>query len=404
MKKVLSFFLVLTFVLTVFSVTTITISGWPGNPTEEAAIKEAVEVFNSENSDVQIKWDPIPGDYKQTLLTRLSAGTGPDIFYVDIYYFEELARKNVLLPLDLYIQKENFDVDDFYQNLIDGFTFNERLYGLPKDFSTLVLYYNKEIFDKYDVPYPTEHDTYEDMLSKAELLKSSGFETPMVLAADFNRVIPFIHAFGGKIVNDDMKQALTSDKSLEAIEFYTDLVNEYEVAFEPSNVGSGWIGEAIAAGKVAMAMSGPWTKGFIDDQYPNMSDKIDMTLMPKEEERASMIYTVSWSINRQTQNREAAWKVLKFLTNEGQKIFTEKTSILASRKSIAEKAKTSENKVFYDSVEFGYPWSVPTPSGVFSKANDQLNSMLKDLMYEKITIEEFSNRIENNYQEWVQSN
>jgi multiple sugar transport system substrate-binding protein len=129
-----------------------------------------------------------------------------------------------------------------------------------------------------------------------------------------------------------------------------------------------------------------------------------MTLMPKEEERASMIYTVSWSINRQTQNREAAWKVLKFLTNEGQKIFTEKTSILASRKSIAEKAKTSENKVFYDSVEFGYPWSVPTPSGVFSKANDQLNSMLKDLMYEKITIEEFSNRIENNYQEWVQSN
>jgi multiple sugar transport system substrate-binding protein len=404
MKKVLSFFLFLTLVLTVFSVTTITISGWPGNPTEEAAIKEAVEVFNSQNSDIQVKWDPIPGDYKQTLLTRLSAGTGPDIFYVDIYYFEELARKNVLLPLDLYIQKENFDVDDFYQNLIDGFTFNERLYGLPKDFSTLVLYYNKEIFDKYDVPYPTEHDTYEDMLSKAELLKSSGFETPMVLAADFNRVIPFIHAFGGKIVNDDMKQALTSDKSLEAIEFYTDLVNEYEVAFEPSNVGSGWIGEAIAAGKVAMAMSGPWTKGFIDDQYPNMSDKIDMTLMPKEEERASMIYTVSWSINRQTQNREAAWKVLKFLTNEGQKIFTEKTSILASRKSIAEKAKTSENKVFYDSVEFGYPWSVPTPSGVFSKANDQLNSMLKDLMYEKITIEEFSNRIENNYQEWVQSN
>jgi multiple sugar transport system substrate-binding protein len=404
MKKVLSFFLVLTFVLTVFSVTTITISGWPGNPTEEAAIKEAVEVFNSENSDVQIKWDPIPGDYKQALLTRLSAGTGPDIFYVDIYYFEELARKNVLLPLDLYIQKENFDVDDFYQNLIDGFTFNERLYGLPKDFSTLVLYYNKEIFDKYDVPYPTEHDTYEDMLAKAELLKSSGFETPMVLAADFNRVIPFIHAFGGEIVNEDMSQAITSDKSLEAIEFYTDLVNKYEVAFEPSNVGSGWIGEAIAAGKVAMAMSGPWTKGFIDDQYPNMSDKIDMTLMPKDEERASMIYTVSWSINRQTQNREAAWKVLKFLTNEGQKIFTEKTSILASRKSIAENARTPENKVFYDSVEFGYPWSVPTPSGVFSKANDQLNSMLKDLMYEKITIEEFANRIENNYQEWVQSN
>lgn len=404
MKKVLSFLLVLSVVLTAFSVSTITIAGWPGNPTEEAAIKQAVEVFNSENTDVQIKWDPIPGDYKQTLLTRLSAGTGPDIFYVDVSYFEEFARKNVLLPLDLYIQKENFDIDDFYSNLIDGFTFNNRLYGLPKDFSTLVLYYNKEIFDKYDVPYPTEHDTYEDMLAKAELLKSSGFETPMVLAPDFNRVIPFIHAFGGKVVNEDMSQALTTQKSMEAIKFYVDLVRKNKVAFEPSNVGSGWIGEAIAAGKVAMGMSGPWTKGFIDDQYPNMVDKIKMTLMPKEQERASMIYTVSWSINRQTQNREAAWKVLKFLTNEGQKIFTEKTSILASRKSIAENAKTPDNAVFYDSVEFGYPWSVPTPNGVFSKANDQINSMLKDLMYDKISMDEFADRINKNYQEWVDAN
>ncbi|MDO7976580.1 ABC transporter substrate-binding protein [Oceanotoga teriensis] len=403
MKKILVLFILIS-IITAFSAVEIKISGWPGNPNEETAMMKVVENFNNTHKDIKVVWDPIPGDYKQTLLTRLSAGTAPDIFYIDISYFQEFANKNVLLPLDLYVKKDNYDIDDFYENLIDGFTSNNRLYGIPKDFSTLALYYNEEIFDKYDVEYPTSNDTWQDFLSKAQKLKQNGYETPLVLAADFNRAIPFIIGNDGKLVNDDLSTAITSQKSIEGIEFYVNLINKYGVGFEPSNVGSGWIGEAIANSKVAMGMSGPWTKGFIEEQYPDMKDKIKVVELPVGKKRASMIYTVSWSINRQTKNRQEAWEVLKYLTTEGQKVFTERTSILPSRKSLAQNIKNNSNKVFFDSVEYGIPWTVPTKTGIFSRANDQINSLLKDLFYNKITIEEAQNIINQKYDEWNSSN
>jgi len=171
MKKLVLSVLMILLVVSSFSVVTITITGWPGNPAEEAAINEIVQKFNASRQDIQVRWDPIAGDYKQTLMTRLSGGQGPDLFYVDIYVFEELARANVLQPLDLYISRDKFDMDDFYPNLVEAFTFDDRIYGIAKDFSTLALFYNKEIFDKYKVAYPTNDDTWFDLLHKVTLLK-----------------------------------------------------------------------------------------------------------------------------------------------------------------------------------------------------------------------------------------
>jgi len=90
----------------------LTMSGWPGNPDEEAAITAGVEAFNAKHSEIQLVWEPIPGDYFSTLKTRLSGGTGPDIFYVDVFVFEELATNNSMLALDTYIKKmdSNFQI------------------------------------------------------------------------------------------------------------------------------------------------------------------------------------------------------------------------------------------------------------------------------------------------------
>jgi len=167
-----------------------------GNPVEEGAIKQAVDTFNStigKQKGIEVVWEPIAGDYKQMLMTKLSGGTGPDIFYVDVYVFEELARANVLLPLDTYIKRDGYDISDFYPTLVNAFKYQGRTYGLPKDFSTLALVFNKAVFDKYKVPYLTNNETWDSLLKKLQQLKAAGLDTPMVLAADFNRVIPHNH-------------------------------------------------------------------------------------------------------------------------------------------------------------------------------------------------------------------
>ncbi|PHJ12561.1 ABC transporter substrate-binding protein, partial [Fervidobacterium sp. SC_NGM5_O18] len=386
MKKLLVVLLAVVLTVGLFAVTKITISGWPGNPIEEGAIKKAVDTFNStigKQKGIEVVWEPIAGDYKQVLMTRLSGGTGPDIFYVDVYVFEELAKANVLLPLDTYVKRDNFDLSDFYQSLIDAFKYQNRLYGIAKDFSTLAVWFNKEIFDKYKVPYLTNDETWDSFLKKLQQLKAAGYETPLALAPDFNRVIPFIISFGGRLVKPDLSTALGEANSKKAIQFYIDLVTKYKVAKEPSALGSGWLGEAIATEKCAVVMEGPWTIGFMKGSFPDTFKKMGIVEMPKGIKKATMIYTVAWSINRATPNKDAAWEVLKFLVTEGQQIFVEGAGVLASRKSIAAKDTDPVKKVFYKGAEYGVPWKVSTPTGLFATANDQINSLLKDLFYQK---------------------
>lgn len=401
MKKVFLVILSVLMVSLAFSVTTITISGWPGNPDEEAAIKAAVDEFNSTHKDIQVDWEPIPGNYIETLKTRISAGTAPDIFYVDVYFFEELARKNVLLPLDLYIRKDNFDLNEYFEPLVEAFKFNNRVYGIAKDFSTLALFFNKEIFDKYGVPYPSSEDTWFDFLDKALQLKRKGFETPLVLSVDFNRVIPFILGAGGMLVDENLNTALDTPASKFGIKFYVDMATKYKVAVEPQEIGAGWIGEALGKEKVAMAMTGPWTIGFLRGSYPNVYKKIGVVEMPSLVKKVTMVYTVSWSINRNTPHRDEAWKVLKFLVTRGQEIFVKRAGVLASRKDIAAKDTDPIKVFFYKGAGYAYPWRVPTPTGIFSVANDQINSRLKDLFYNKITLDEALKQIKDNYLEWV---
>ncbi|NPU90142.1 MAG: extracellular solute-binding protein [Fervidobacterium sp.] len=404
MKKLLVVLLAVVLTVGLFAVTKITISGWPGNPIEEGAIKKAVDTFNStigKQKGIEVVWEPIAGDYKQVLMTRLSGGTGPDIFYVDVYVFEELAKANVLLPLDTYVKRDNFDLSDFYRSLIDAFKYQNRLYGIAKDFSTLAVWFNKEIFDKYKVPYLTNDETWDSFLKKLQQLKAAGYETPLALAPDFNRVIPFIISFGGRLVKPDLSTALGEANSKKAIQFYIDLVTKYKVAKEPSALGSGWLGEAIATEKCAVVMEGPWTIGFMKGSFPDTFKKMGIVEMPKGIKKATMIYTVAWSINRATPNKDAAWEVLKFLVTEGQQIFVEGAGVLASRKSIAAKDTDPVKKVFYKGAGYGVPWKVSTPTGLFATANDQINSLLKDLFYQKLTVDEAIKIIETNYDKWI---
>ncbi|MDK2952591.1 MAG: multiple sugar transport system substrate-binding protein [Kosmotogales bacterium] len=403
MKRVLLVLLCMFFIVSFsYAVTTVRITGWPGNPTEEGVIMDIVEEFNATHDDIQAVWEPLPGDYRQMIITQFSAGTAPDLFYVDVSYFDEFAINNMLQPLDLYVKKDGFDIEDFYEPLIDGFKLNNRLYGLPKDYSTLALFYNKEMFDEYGVEYPTSSDTWEDFLNKALALKEAGLETPLVLAADLNRMLPFVEQAGGVIVNEDLTTGLTSEEARKGWEMYIDLVTKYDVADEPANLGAGWIGEAFGKEACAMAMSGPWSLGFLEGTYPDVYEKTGVVELPMDVERATMIYTVCWAINRQSENKDAAWEVLKYLTNEGQAKFVEGAGVLASRKSIAKTDTAPMKEAFYAGAAYGTAWKIKTPSGIFSMANDQINSMLKDLFYEKITIDEALERIENNYDSWVE--
>lgn len=406
MKKVLVFsimFLVL--FATAYAVTVVRLGGWPSSPSETAALQAAVNGFNElHKGQIEIKYEPIPGNYQLKLTSELSAGTAPDIFYLDSSWARQFFISGAIYPLDFLVKKYALDLTDFYPNLLKPFTYKGKIYGIPKDFSTLVLYYNKALFDKDKVSYPTADWTWFDLLNAAQKLNHPelGIYGLGLYPNALNRTLAFIYQNKGRAVKEDLSTALGESAAVQAIKFYMDLHNLYKVAVAPSDVGAGWLGDEFGRERVAMVESGPWMLGFLKDSYPAVN--YGVAPLPANKTKATMLYTVCYAIPRTSKVKDAAFIALKYLVSEGMKTFTEKLGVLPARKSIVESENLMSDpvkKVFLEGADYGHAWYIPTPSGYAQKAIDGINTNLRKVWYGKESLEDAIKDIVAHYSEWT---
>lgn len=123
-----------------------------------------IEAFEKENPDIKIEMvDLGSSDYQTVLATQLT-GSGSDFDVVtikDVPGYTTLVNKGVLETLDEYIKNDQVDLSA-YKGLTDQILVDGKLYELPFRSDFWVLYYNKDIFDQADVPYPTNDMTFEE--------------------------------------------------------------------------------------------------------------------------------------------------------------------------------------------------------------------------------------------------
>src|SRR5439155_7037199 len=148
------------------------ISGWSSSPTEDALLQDSINAFMAANPTVKVKWEPIAQDYETVLKTNLAAGTEADVFYADIFWIDSLMKTGKLLALDDLMAKTGTKKEDFVSSLINAFTYNGKVYGIPKDFNTLGLVYNKDLFKAAGVAEPTNDWTWTDLSAAAKKLTS----------------------------------------------------------------------------------------------------------------------------------------------------------------------------------------------------------------------------------------
>ncbi|OYD15999.1 hypothetical protein CH333_04585, partial [candidate division WOR-3 bacterium JGI_Cruoil_03_44_89] len=98
----------------------------------------------------------------------IGGGTPPDVFYMGIEDFPVYVSGGSLMNLEPFLQEDTtWNAGEYYQVLLGGFRYRDSLYGIPKDWSPLVLYYNKNLFDEAGVSYPDENWTWDDFLDAA---------------------------------------------------------------------------------------------------------------------------------------------------------------------------------------------------------------------------------------------
>lgn len=332
---------------------TIKIGIWSSSPAEKKIVDDQIAAFKNKNPNINVQIETVVGDYMQKLQTELASKTAPDIFYLDSMPAPQLMSSDVLEPLDGYIKKYNVDVNDYEPSLLKAFEWNGKIYGLPKDVNTLALFYNKDLFKSAGITEPPK--AWDELKSDAQKLTKNGVKG-LVLSSDVARYGALIYQNKGSLYNDG-KVTLNLPENAQALDFYTGLITKDKVADTPQNLGGGWNGDVFAAQKAAMAIEGGWMIPFLKDKAPNLNYGI--AELPAGKEKSTLAFTVAYVLNKNSQNKDTAFKLLSFLTgNEGQQFVVDSGLAMSSRKTMENgfKQKFPERAAFIDSMSYAVPY------------------------------------------------
>lgn len=331
---------------------------------------EIVEQFETENPDIDVELQLTPwSQYWTKLDAAMGSGSAADVFWMNTY-LPKYAEAGVLEPLDEYIEKDKINMDDYVSVVKDAYNYKGVQYCMPKGVDTVQVFYNKDLFEKYDVEEPQSGWTWEDMKNLAEQLKSqiekSGSdEYPILMELDAQpSFFNFINQSGGYVLSDDMKKAGFDQEG--TIKAYEDMVALMDEGLMPdSKVLSDTKGtDLFLSQKGAILFMGSWKTSVIDEA--SFADQVGTIAMPvRENGNQSVIGGLGYAVNSNSENKDAAWKFVKYLAGEeANKLQAEAKIDVPALISAQQyyKAEHVDVNVIFDAAETGFPF--PTSAGV----------------------------------------
>ena len=330
-------------------VTTVTLSGWQSNPNEKQLLEQVLNKFESQHPNIKVKHEIINDQYMDVIKTRLIGDAAPDIFYLDAFEAPLLMKYGVLEPLNPYI-KEKFNLTDFQPSLLKAFQWRGQLYGLPKDFSTLALFYNKRAFKASRIYQPPK--SWNELRNDSKKLtidkNNDGRKEQygLGLSPELSRQYFMMTAFGGRLVDQKGNAILASSASLKGLQLIIDQYRKYKTSAQPSDVGANSGSEMFGQGKAAMVIEGSWAIPYLKQTFPKL--EFATTQVPKvNRKKGTMAYTVAYVMNKKTKHKDAAWQVMSYLTGkEGMKAWAKEGLVLPSRKSVLEELGYADNPLY----------------------------------------------------------
>ncbi len=199
---------------------------WDSEEYDEAVQRLMVKEFERSHPNIKINMTLLPTKgFETKMTTALGAGVGgPDVAFFSVSNWFPKA-----LPLDSFIERDNFDIGQYYKGFWDTKTqFDGKTIGLPLGVGAQFVMYNKDLFDRAGVAYPTDDWTTDEYLEIARKVadptrKVWGCE---ILARPF-RAIWFNYGRNVRLYSPDsttVEGYLNSPGSLAAYEWFYDLM------------------------------------------------------------------------------------------------------------------------------------------------------------------------------------
>jgi multiple sugar transport system substrate-binding protein len=338
---------------------------------ETKAVKDAAQAWASSSGNTATVTPA--QDLTQQLGQALAGGTPPDVFYVDAGRFADYASVGALEPYGDKISNPN----DFYESLRTTFTFDGKLYCAPKDFSTLALEINTDLWTKAGLSDADVPTTWEQLTTVTQKLKAAKIQ-PMVIGDTRDRIGAFMVQAGGWITSPDGKTATAaSPENQAALTYVQGLLKDGSLKY-PKAVDAGWGGEAFGKGKAAMTIEGNWIKGAMQNDFPKVKYAVyPLPTGPKG--KGTLSFTNCWGIAAKSKFKDQAINFVEAMTKVDQQMtFAKAFGVMPSRQS-ARDAYTQafpNDKPFIEAADYAHgPVNAPKMDSVLADFDAQLQGL-----------------------------
>lgn len=338
---------------------------------ETEAVTEAVKEW-SKDSDIKAEVQ-VASDLNQQLSQGFASGEPADVFYLSTDQFVGYASNGSLEPY----AEDLENADKFYPGLREAFTYEDKFYCAPKDFSTLALVINTEMWKDAgltDEDIPTTWDELRAVSEKLTTDKTMG----LAFSPEYQRVGAFFAQAGGGLVSDDGTEAtVNSEANVKALSYVKSMMKDGIAAYS-SDLGAGWGGEAFGKGLAAMTIEGNWIAGAMSNDYPKVDYQVAQ-LPAGPEGMGTLQYTNCWGIAADSDNIKGSVDLVEHLTSEeSQMEFAEAFGVMPSVASLADQWKAEYPKLSAFIEGADYAQNLPSQEGaadVIAELNAQLATL-----------------------------
>lgn len=299
----------------------------------------ALASFQEKYPNVEVSLEPVPQDYGTKLLADIAAGTPPDVFQLGDGDVSKYVAQGAVASLDDFIASDpDFSMDVFFPGIANFGQVDGTTYLFTKDYSPLVLYFNKDHFAEAGIDLPTADWTWDDLLDAAQKLTLDGdgnnAQSPDFDSGNIVRwglqipahwgdllwlrgTLPIINAGGGSVISEDgttVEGYLNSPETIAALQWYVDLVLTHRVAPLPEDTAAFGGDQMFQTEIVSMTWTGRWP---LKDWQRVPTLNFGTSGLPAGPAgNANALCWAGFAISSQTENPDAAWAWLKHVSAE----------------------------------------------------------------------------------------
>lgn len=317
-----------------------------GDPSERQAYLDLVAAFQEAHPEIEVEMThiPSPREYRTRLATEFAAGDPPNVTLMNYRRYGAFIANGLLEPVEPYLSaSELIQPEDFYPITIKAFTWDGVITCIPQNISSLVVYYNQNLFDAAGIPTPSDDWTWDDFVKTAVTL-TQDFDGDgridqygLGVTPSLYRLAPFVWQNNAPIVDSQTsptRLTLTRPPSQEAVQWFVNLRQLHGVV--PNRIEEAALDSEsrFVAGTTAMYLNS--RRG--TPTYREIASFIwNAAPLPQNKSAAGVLHSDAYCLSSTTNNKDAAWTFIEFANSPtGQSIIAGSGRTVPSLTAVAE--------------------------------------------------------------------